>query len=122
MPKITYPPTRKSDQVDDYHGVIVPDPYRWLEDSDSPETRVWIARQNEVTYSFLEKIPHRSRIRQRLTELWDYPKAGAPIQRGGVYPQLRNSGLQNQDVLFCMKSYSGEGRILLDPNLLSEDG
>ncbi len=118
----TYPVTPTCDQVDDYHGTLVADPYRWLEDTDSPETRAWIEAQNQVTFAFLENIPERERIRQRLTGLWDYPKAWAPVKRGGRYFQLRNSGLQNQDVLFVLDSLEGEPRVLLDPNDLSDDG
>jgi prolyl oligopeptidase len=120
--KFTYPTTRTTDQVDDYHGTPVPDPYRWLEDVDSPETKAWVEAQNALTFSFLEQIPERQQIRQRLTELWDYPKAQAPLKRGGRYFQLRNSGLQNQDVLYVMESLSSEPRLLLDPNTLSVDG
>ncbi len=122
MAKIKYPPTRTSDQVDDYHGTPVTDPYRWLEDTDSPETRAWIEAQNEVTFAYLERIPERDSIRERLTELWDYAKAWAPVKRGGRYFQLRNSGLQNQDVLYVLESLDAEPRELLDPNGLSEDG
>ncbi len=121
-PNIRYPVTRMSDQVDDYHGTAVPDPYRWLEDVDSPETRAWIDAQNELAISFLESIPAREKIRQRLTELWDYPKLAAPFKRGGRYFQLRNSGLQNQDVLYTMDTLDSEARVLLDPNQLSTDG
>ncbi len=122
MPTLAYPTARTVDQVDDYHGTPVVDPYRWLEDVDSPETRAWIAAQNELTFSFLEGIPARATIRQRLTELWDYPKALAPLKRGGRYFQLRNSGLQNQDVLYTLESLDAEARVLLDPNTLSPDG
>ncbi len=117
-----YPKTRKVDQVDDYHGTLVADPYRWLEDTDSPETQAWVQAQNAVTFSYLESLPQRNRIRQRLTELWDFPKALAPELHGGRYFQLRNSGLQNQDVLYVMDSLEGEARLLLDPNTLSTDG
>ena len=122
MPSITYPSTRKSDQVDDYHGTPVKDPYRWLEDVDSPETLDWVRRQNELTFGFLEKIHARQGLRQRLTELWDYPKYSAPFKRGGRYFHFRNTGLQNQNVLFVLEDLQAEPRLLLDPNLLSEDG
>src|SRR5512135_1801766 len=122
MKSINYPQTKKVDQVDDYHGTQVPDPYRWLEDTDSPETKAWIDEQNKLTFAFLEEIPARGKIQARLTELWDYPKAGAPFQRGGRYFQFRNTGLQNQDVLFVQDTLAGEGRALIDPNTLSADG
>jgi prolyl oligopeptidase len=122
MSKLVYPFTHTVDQVDDYHGTLVADPYRWLEDPDSPETKAWIETQNALTFGFLARIPARDRIRRRLTELWDYPKAWAPVRRGGRSFQLRNSGLQNQDVLYVMDSLDGETRVLLDPNTLSSDG
>ena len=122
MAQIKYPETRKSDQVDNYHGTLVPDPYRWLEDVDSPETLEWVRQQNELTFSYLERIPARQKLQNRLKELWDYPKATAPFKRGGRYFQFRNSGLQNQNVLFVMDELVAEPRLLLDPNTLSEDG
>ncbi len=99
MAEFTLPFTRKVDQVDDYHGASVSDPYRWLEDVDAPETLEWIQAQNALTFSYLEQIPARAQIRQRLTALWDYARAQAPYKYGARYFQLRNSGLQNQDVL-----------------------
>jgi prolyl oligopeptidase len=117
-----YPDTKKTDQSDDFHGTKVADPYRWLEDVDSPETSGWIEAQNGLTFSVLERIPSRDRIRERLTELWDYPKVSAPVKRGGNYFQFRNSGLQNQDVLYVTSKPGETGRILLDPNTLSQDG
>ena len=122
MDEIIYPQTRAIEQVDDYHGTAVADPYRWLEDLDSPETAAWVEAQNRVTFAFLEGIPERSEIRERLTELWDYAKAWAPLKRGGRYFQLRNSGLQNQDVLYVLEALDADPRVLLDPNTLSADG
>ena len=122
MAQLRYPHTHTVDQVDNYHGTLVADPYRWLEDPDSPETRTWIEAQNTLTFGFLGQIPARDGIRRRLTELWDFPKAWAPIKRGGRYFQLRNSGLQNQDALYVLDSPVGEAHLLLDPNTLSADG
>ena len=122
MPRYNYPHTATIDQVDDYHGTLVPDPYRWLEDTHSAETKAWIEAQNKLTFEFLEQIPEREALRQRLTELWDYPKAWAPLKKGARYFQLRNSGLQNQDVLYIMEDLQGEARLLMDPNTLSGDG
>ncbi|HSF80918.1 MAG TPA: prolyl oligopeptidase family serine peptidase [Anaerolineales bacterium] len=122
MAKITYPHTSTVPQVDDYHGIQVPDPYRWLEETDSPETKAWIEAQNALTFGFLEQIPARQHLRQRLKELWDFPKAWAPVRRGKHYFQLRNTGLQNQNVLYVMEGPGEVGRVLLDPNTLSEDG
>src|SRR5260370_28954765 len=119
---ITYPLARKGDVVDDYHGTKVADPYRWLEDVDAPETRGWVEAENRVTFAYLEQIPERERIRRRLTELWDYPKYGAPFTKGGRYFFFKNSGLQNQSVLYTQGSLTAEPEVLLDPNTLSADG
>lgn len=122
MAHLVYPVTRTTDQVDTYHGERISDPYRWLEDTDSAETAAWIKAQNELTESYLAAIPTREAIRSRLTELWDYPKFGVPFERGGRWFQSRNSGLQNQPVLYVAGAPDEPGRVLLDPNLLSEDG
>jgi len=119
---LPYPYTRKDDLVETLHGTPVADPYRWLEEVDAPETLDWIKRQNELTFNWLDQIPARPRLQQRLTELWDYAKAWAPYKRGGRYFQERNSGLQNQNILYVLESLSAEPRALLDPNTLSTDG
>jgi len=119
---IAYPPARQSDVVDDYHGTRVPDPYRWLEDSDSPETRAWIDAENQITESYLSQIPERATIRQRLTQLWNYPKYGAPFHKAGRFFFFKNDGLQNQSVLYKQASLAADAEVLLDPNLLSQDG
>ena len=118
----TYPPTRAGDVVDDYHGTAVPDPYRWLEDVDSPETRAWVAAQNQLTFAWLDQIPQRAAIRERLTALWDYPRYGAPFKKAGRYFFFKNAGLQNQAVLYTQRSLTAPPEILLDPNALSADG
>jgi prolyl oligopeptidase len=122
MSKLTYPESRRSDHVDLYHGMQVGDPFRWLEDLNAPETADWIEAQNALTFDYLARIPQRDAIRERLTALWDYAKVGAPFRRGDRYFQFRNAGLQNQDVLYVMDAPSAEGRVLIDPNALSEDG
>jgi len=116
------PETRKSDHIDEYHGTRVADPYRWLEDADSAETAAWVRAQNEVTFGYLRKLPERARLQARLTKLWDYPKYGSPFKDGGQYFYFKNSGLQNQSVLYVQTSLDGQPRVLLDPNTLSADG
>ncbi|HEX7003022.1 MAG TPA: prolyl oligopeptidase family serine peptidase [Trueperaceae bacterium] len=119
----SYPESKRDAQIDDFHGTVVADPYRWLEQSaETPEVRDWIARQNEVTRCYFEGDPLAAQIRRRLAELWNHPRESAPVRKGKRYFQLRNSGLQKQDVLFVMPEAGAAGRILLDPNTLSRDG
>jgi prolyl oligopeptidase len=117
-----YPTTRQADVVDDYFGTKVKDPYRWLEDDNSPETKAWVEAQNAVTFAFLESIPERAAIRERLTELWDYERYGLPSREGPWYVFSRNDGLQNQSVMYRTKALEAAPEVLLDPNTLSEDG
>lgn len=119
---VTYPETRRSDHADIYHGVHVPDPYRWLEDTDSAETKAWVEAQNKVTFAYLERIPQRAALRERLTKLWNFERYGTPEKRGGRYFYTRNDGLQNQSVLYVAESLDAPPRELLDPNNLSQDG
>ncbi|MCL6750690.1 prolyl oligopeptidase family serine peptidase [Nostoc sp. CCCryo 231-06] len=127
---LTYPSSHKSNQVDNYHNTLVADPYRWLEDPDSDETRAWIEAQNQVTFGYLSEIPTREKIKQRLTKLWDYEKYGIPFKEGESlqdgsterYFYFKNDGLQNQSVLYTLKTLDDEPKVLLDPNKLSEDG
>ncbi|AFZ00133.1 Prolyl oligopeptidase [Calothrix sp. PCC 6303] len=119
---LTYPQTRKSEQTDNYHGIQVADPYRWLENPDSPETKTWVEAQNKLTNSYLNQIPARDKIKQRLTQLWDYEKYGTPFKSGNRYFFFKNNGLQNQSVLYTLKNLDDEPEILIDPNKLSEDG
>jgi len=120
--KIEYPKTKKVAQTDDYHGTRVADPYRWLEDDNSAETKAWVAAQNKVTFGYLNQIPERAALKKRLTELWNYAKYSAPFKEGGKYFYYKNDGLQNQSVLYVAASISDKGRVLLDPNKLSADG
>lgn len=122
MQKITYPPAPKGDIVDDYHGAKVPDPYRWLEDPDSDESRAWIEAENEITFKFLAEIRERDPIKKRLTALWDFERYGVPFHRGGRYFYEHNNGLQNQNVLYTLASLDSEPKVLLDPNSFSDDG
>ena len=119
---IQYPSAHKSAVVDDYHGTPVPDPYRWLEDPDAPDSRAWIEAENRITESYLAQIPQRDAIRRRLTQLWNYPKYGAPFHKVGRYFFFKNDGLQNQSVLYKQASLVADAEVLLDPNVLSSDG
>jgi prolyl oligopeptidase len=119
---IEYPDTRKTDVVDELHGTPVADPYRWLEDDNSEETKAWVAAQNRVTEDFLSTIPQRAEIRKRLADLWNFERTAAPQEFGGKWFFTHNTGLQNQSVLKVSDTLDGEGRLLLDPNALSEDG
>lgn len=119
---LSYPETRKASQVDDYHGTAIPDPYRWLEDSDTPETRAWIEAQNGLTFAYLAQIPERSAIKARLTKLWNYERFGVPSREGEWYIYSRNSGLQMQAVIYKAKTLDSAGEVLLDPNTWSADG
>lgn len=120
--KLDYPETKKVDTVDVYFGTQVADPYRWLEDDNSAETAEWVKAQNAVTDSYLEKIPFRNKLKEKLTALTNYEKMGTPWKEEGKYYYFKNNGLQNQSVLYECDSLGGEARILLDPNTLSEDG
>ncbi len=110
------------DQADDYFGRKIADPYRWLEDPNSPQTKAWVEAQNRVTFGFLEKIPERARIRSRLSALWNYERFGVPSRQGSRYIYSRNEGLQNQAVIFKADRLDGVPQVLLDPNLLSKEG
>ena len=120
--EIKYPVTKKVDQVDEYFGTSVADPYRWLEDDNSEETAEWVIAENAVTDAYLSEIPFREKIIDRLTELWNYPRYRTPEKKGEYYYFRKNDGLQDQDVLYVMKGEDGEPEVLLDPNTLSEDG
>ena len=119
---ILYPVTKKSDQSDDYFGTKVADPYRWLEDDNSTETAEWVKAQNAVTFNYLAQIPFRDKIKNRLTEVWNYEKYSTPFKKGNYYYFYKNDGIQNQSVLYIQDSLNGEPRMFLDPNQLSEDG
>lgn len=121
---LVYPVTRTVDQVDEFHGTKVEDPYRWLEDDvrTSKDVAEWVSQQNQLTFGFLKSIPQRDTIQKRMTELWNYEKIGAPFKRGGRYYFSRNDGLQNQNVLWMQDSLDSEPRVLLDPNTWSKDG
>lgn len=119
---VQYPETRKTDHTDQYHGTTVADPYRWLENLDSPETKAWVTAENKATFGYLDQIPFRGKIRERLTEIWNYERYGVPQQEGNYLYFSKNDGLQNQAVLYVQPVAGGEAQVLLDPNKLSADG
>ena len=119
---LAYPIARRGEQVDQYHGIAVADPYRWMEDVDSPETRAWVEAEAKLTRDYLASIPGRDRIARRLTEIWNYERWGAPEKHGTQWFFTHNDGLQNQSVLFAAADPAKPARVLLDPNTLSKDG
>lgn len=121
-PRLEYPETATVDVVDNYFGVEVADPFRWLEDDNSAETKAWVEAQNAVTFDYLAQIPYRQQINDRLTEIWNYERYSAPFWKGNYYFFTKNDGMQNQSVLFVREGIDGEPRVLLDPNAMSEDG
>ncbi|WP_299216937.1 prolyl oligopeptidase family serine peptidase [uncultured Dokdonia sp.] len=121
---VTYTPTQKVDTIDTYFGTEVPDPYRWLEDDRSEETQDWVKRQNQVTYNYLDTIPFRAQLKERLSTLWNYEKIGAPFKEGAYTYFYKNNGLQNQYVIYRYKTgdQPDTATVFLDPNTFSDDG
>jgi prolyl oligopeptidase len=119
---LSYPVTRKIDHVDDYHGTRVADPYRWLEDETSPETAAWVEAENAVTFPYLEKIPFRAKLQERVKELANYERYSAPSEHGPYFFYSHNTGLQNQSVLFMQRGVDAAAEELIDPNAWSADG
>jgi len=119
---LNYPQTRKGDQVDDYHGVKVADPYRWLEDDRSAETAAWVEAENKVTFGYLEQIPYRQQVLARLKQLYNYPKYSAPFRKLENFVYSKNDGLQNQSVVYIQKGLEGTPEVFIDPNKFSADG
>jgi prolyl oligopeptidase len=120
--KLTYPQTKRGDHVDTYFGMQVPDPYRWLEDENSEETKTWVEEQNKVTFGYLEKIPYRRKIKARLEKLINYPRYSPPFRNGEHFFFSKNDGLQNQSVLYMQKGLDGTPEVLIDPNQFSTEG
>jgi prolyl oligopeptidase len=120
--KLTYPESKKVDHVDDYFGTKVPDPYRWLEDETSSETKAWVEDQNKLTFAYLDRIPYREKLKARLTQLYNYPRISAPFRRGDTYFFTKNDGLQNQSVYYIQKGVNGKAEVFIDPNKFSTDG
>ncbi|MDT5268262.1 MAG: prolyl oligopeptidase [Acidobacteriota bacterium] len=120
--RLQYPVTKKVEQIDTYFGVKVADPYRWLEQENAPETARWVDEQNQLTFGYLESIPYRRQVRDRLEKLYNYAKYGPPFRRGQYYFFFKNDGLQNQSVLYAQEGLDGAPAVLLDPNKFSADG
>jgi prolyl oligopeptidase len=120
--EIFYPETKKVDQVDDYFGTQVADPYRWLEDDNAEDVKAWVEEQNRLTFGYLEQIPFREKVRQRISDLYNYPKYSSPSRVGEYYFFSKNDGLQNQSVIYIQKGLDGEPEVFIDPNELSPDG
>jgi prolyl oligopeptidase len=120
--QISVPPTQKVEQYDEYFGEKIGDPYRWLEDDNSEETKAWVETENEATYKYLKSIPYRDAVNKRLTALWNFEKQSAPFKKAGMLFYYKNNGIQNQNVLYVQESPKSDPRVLLDPNTLSADG
>lgn len=120
--KMMYPQTRKTDTVDTYFGTKISDPYRWLEDDKSAETADWVKAQNGITFDYLNKIPYRNKVKERLTQIWNFERYTPLSKKGKYYFFYKNNGIQNQSVLYYQEGLKGEAKVLLDPNLLAEDG
>ncbi len=120
--QINYPITKKGSVTDNYHGTVVADPYRWLEDDNSEETKAWVTEENKVTFDYLSKIPFREKVKARLSEMWNYPRIGSPSKEGEWYYFFKNEGLQNQSIMYRQKGLNGIPEIFVDPNKLSVDG
>ncbi|MEK7226314.1 MAG: S9 family peptidase, partial [Bacteroidota bacterium] len=120
--QLTYPVTTKGDLIEAYHGTRVADPYRWLEDDKSEQTKRWVTEQNNVTFGYLDKISYRADWLKRLEEINNYPKYSSPIKRNEYYYYSKNDGLQNQSILYRQKGLSGEPEMVLDPNKFSATG
>ncbi len=122
IPTVNYPVTEKATVVDNYFGTEVPDPYRWLENDTSKAVEDWVKKQNEVTFGFLEKIPFRDQIKNRLEELYNYTRVSGPVKAGEYILYFKNEGLQNQPVVYRKKGIDGAEEVFIDPNELSEEG
>lgn len=120
--KLTYPQTNKVEQTDTYFGTMVADPYRWLENDTTAETAAWVDAENKVTFDYLDKIPFRSKIKERLEKIWNFPKYSAPFKKKEYYFFYKNDGLQNQSVLYYQKGLNGTADVLIDPNQLDDKG
>ena len=118
----SYPQTRKDSVVENFHGTQVPDPFRWLENGDSDETKQWVAAQNTITQKYISDVAQKENFRKRMTELWDFQKYQVPIKKGKYYFFLKNNGLQNQYVLYFQDMKEKEAKVLVDPNIIDPNG
>ncbi|HEY1039708.1 MAG TPA: prolyl oligopeptidase family serine peptidase [Bacteroidia bacterium] len=119
---VKYPPTKSVEHTDEYFEVKIQDPYRWLEDDNSDETKAWVNEENKVTFAYLDKIPFRNAVKKRLTTIWNFEKRSAPFKKAGLLFYYKNNGIQNQSVLYVKDPKTGKERVLLDPNKMAEDG
>jgi prolyl oligopeptidase len=119
---LIYPVSKKVDSVDTYFGTKVADPYRWLENDTAKDVAEWVIAENKVTFDYLNQIPFREKMKERLTSMWNFPKQSAPFKKGDKFFCYKNNGLQNQSILYIMNSLTDSARVLLDPNTLSDDG
>src|SRR5687768_11888895 len=120
--QLQYPETKKIHELHDYNGIKVEDPYAWLEDDNSEETKAWVQAQNKVTFEYLAGIPIRDKIKKRLEELWNYPRYSSPFKKQQYYYFFKNDGLQNQSVMYRQSAITGKPQVFLDPNKLNKDG
>ena len=120
--QIQYPVTKKVDTVTNYFGTMVADPYRWLEDDNSAETKAWVEEQNKVTADYFTRIKFRDKVKTRLIEMWNYPRISSPSKEGAYYYFMKNDGLQNQSIMYRQKGLDGMPEVFIDPNKLSNDG
>src|SRR3954465_3841895 len=120
--KLSYPEAKKAEVVNYYHGVKIADPYEWLEDTNSADTKAWVDAENKITFGYLGQIAVRAKIKERMTKLWNYERYTVPRVEGGRYFYSKNNGLQNQNVVYTLQSLTGEPKLLLDPNTMSADG
>src|SRR5882724_7827219 len=120
--QLQYPETKKGNIVDEYNGIKIADPYRWLEDDNSEETKAWVQAENKVTFDYLATIPDRDKIKKRLEELWNYPRYSSPFKKAEYYYFFKNDGLQNQSVMYRQKGLTGKPEEFLNPNKLNKEG
>lgn len=122
LAQLQYPETKKGETVEDYHGTKVADPYRWLEDDNSEDTKAWVKAQNKITFDYLATIPQRDKIKKRLEELWNYPRYSSPFKKAQYYYYFKNDGLQNQSVMYRQNGLTGKPEEFLNPNTLNKEG